>query len=195
MRNKGIARPNWAQREKKMAKDDNRKPDFTWYPQGVPQPPPAAQPQAQHMDASGQPVHREAPPQETAPLCAAAAAMHPLPQSSSPSIFPLSSGMRQPHGLPECPRRTCMASNSSSRSLPSARRICPRQLVEHLDSSTGYSRSIGLILATYPNNAITECAQLRDNTVTPSCSSWTPENRAHCREHHCSPVLPRLLAV
>ena len=32
MVNGGIATPNWAQREKKMAKDDKRTPDLTWYP-------------------------------------------------------------------------------------------------------------------------------------------------------------------
>ena len=57
--------------------------------------PPADQPPAQTMDTSVPPPQREARPEETAPLCAAAAAMHPLPQSSSPSIFPSSSGMRE----------------------------------------------------------------------------------------------------
>ena len=38
--NNGIAKPNWAQRERKMAFDDQRAPDLRWHPQGVSKKPP-----------------------------------------------------------------------------------------------------------------------------------------------------------
>ena len=126
-----------------MAKDDNRKPDFRWYPQchGVQTPPsPAAQPQAQPMDTSGPPIQREAPPEVTAPLYAAAAPMHPLPQSSHHRSFLQAQACRTRQPSMPCasvPEERAWSA-SSGPALPSARRICPRQPMEHLDSRAGH---------------------------------------------------------
>ena len=88
-----IATPSWAQQERKMARDDRWAPELRWYPKGVqPPPPPAAQPQAQPMDASDPAAQQDAGPEVTAPLCAAAVAMHGLPPSSSRSTFQSTSG-------------------------------------------------------------------------------------------------------
>ena len=162
MCNNGIARRNWEQREKKMAKDDNRKPYFTWYPQGVQPPPPAAQPQgSSSTDGYFWPTSsaRSATSRDNPSLCSSRS--HASTTSEQLTIdlpFKLRHATTI-YGLPEWPRGTCVANIIRSRALPSARRIFPRQLVEHLDSPTGYSWSIGLILATYRNHAVAECRQ------------------------------------
>ena len=67
--NGGPGKPNWAQKEKKKAKDQGREPNYDQTPQNPPPLPPPAQ----------------EPPTAAAPLCAAAAAMHPASQTSSPA--------------------------------------------------------------------------------------------------------------
>ena len=127
--NNDIAKPNWAQRERKMAIDDQRAPDLRRHPQGVPPPPPpppAEQPLAQAMETSDPPAQQDAAPELTAPLCAAALAIHgPPPSSSRPT-----STTRQPlacSSLPKCPRRSNM---DRTETLSWSRTLYSRQLVE-----------------------------------------------------------------
>ena len=81
--NNGIARPNWAHRETRSANDQHRAPDLRWDPQDnlPPPPPPAEQPPAQMETADL--AQQEAAPELTAPLCAAAVAMHDPPPSTT----------------------------------------------------------------------------------------------------------------
>ena len=70
--NGGIAKPNWARREKKLAADENREPDLRWDAEGnLPQPP--LPPPGEAPPQEGQ---QKAHQQEQSPPCAAAIMMH-----------------------------------------------------------------------------------------------------------------------
>ena len=70
--NNGIAKPNWARKETKLASDEKRKPDLPNF-QVPPLPPPVEPPQSP----------QEPPAETTAPLCVAAVAMHGPPPMSN----------------------------------------------------------------------------------------------------------------
>ena len=82
--NNGKAKPNWARKEIKLAADQNRNPDLQWTPPDLPPLPLPLEPP--------QDVQQHAAPEDTAPLCAAAVAMHGPP--------PMSNFRRQPAACP-----------------------------------------------------------------------------------------------
>ena len=87
--NSGVAKPNWARRETKLASDEKRTPDLRWSPDGSLPLPPVEPPQDQ--------VAQQPPSEDAAPLCVAAVAMHGLPPISTRPM----SNLRQSPGA--CP--------------------------------------------------------------------------------------------
>ena len=91
--NGGIAKPNWARREMKMAIDQGREPDLRWDREGNLPPPPLPPP----AEAPPQEEQQQAPQDEQQPLCAAAVMMHGppptmrqsgyRPSSACPTVF------------------------------------------------------------------------------------------------------------
>ena len=123
--NGGVAKPNWAQRERKITIDEKRAPDLQWHLQGVqpPPPPPAVQPQAQAMETSDPPVQRNAAPEVTTPLRAAIVAIHGPPPKFAPDLDYATTVS----SLPKCSRRSNMDRTST---LSCSRTLCSMQLVE-----------------------------------------------------------------
>ena len=135
------------------------------------------------MDASVPAAQQDAPPEVTAPLraAAAAAAMHPLPPSSSRATFQSTSGMQHPSqvcsNVPEDRTWT-----EGPRHCPLPGHYIPANLiVEHESHRKGYARSNEIVCSTCDNHALTECARLCDNTEISSWSHWRVENRTTLR--------------
>ena len=78
--NGGVAKPNWAKQEYKLARTEDQAPDLRWDRDQAPPPPPPP------TDAPPQEAQQQAPIEEQQPMRAAAAMMHGLPSNMHPSI-------------------------------------------------------------------------------------------------------------
>ena len=161
--NNGVARPNWARRETKLAVDQNREPDLRWDKEGnlAPLPPPVEPPPQDEQQQTLQ--------KNQTPLCAAAIAMHGPP----PTMHPMSSTRQS-----ACPtvheERVDRAAARGKTDVSKAGISCLSQPLEHRHPRQGYETwSNGILLASCDFYAVPGQSNLQGYLQVSRSSSQT----------------------